>query len=134
MHHPKMLSKNKQTKTAHFDSVPLVNYCTMIASDLRTVYVRPSSASPKFVSADLNEVRKILENCSDSARISALESLIVSLVNGERELVESLLMTLIRFILPLRNKTLKKLLLYLFENIPKTDSEGNLKQEFILVW
>lgn len=106
----------------------------MIAADLRTLFVRPSSASPKFVSADLNEIRKTLETGSDSARISAMKSLIVSLVNGERELVESLLMTLIRFILPLRNKSIKKLLLYLFENIPKTDSEGNLKQEFILVW
>lgn len=106
----------------------------MIASDMRTVFVRPSAAIPKQTTADLNELRKILETGSDSARISAMKSVILSLVNGEKDLAEALLMTLIRFILPLRNKTLKKLLLYLFENIPKTDSEGNLKQEFILVW
>jgi coatomer subunit beta len=106
----------------------------MIASDLRSLYIRPTPAIPKFNSSDATEVRRILEEGPDSARITTLKSLIVSLVNGEHELVEGLVMTLIRFVLPLKDKTLKKLLLLLFENMNKTDSEGNLKQEFILVW
>lgn len=106
----------------------------MIASDLRSLYIRPSSTFPKLSSSDLSELRRTLEEGPDSARITSLKSLIVSLVNGEREMVEGLVMTLIRFVLPLKDKTIKKLLLLLFENMNKTDYEGNLKQEFILVW
>lgn len=106
----------------------------MIASDLRSLYIRPSPSTPKFTSSDTSELRRTLEEGPDAARVTALKSLIVSLVNGERELVEGLVMTLIRFVLPLKDKTVKKLLLLLFENMNKTDSEGNLKQEFILVW
>lgn len=106
----------------------------MIASDLRSLYIRPSSSFPKLTTSDTSELRKTLEEGPDSARINTLKSLIVSLVNGERELVEGLVMTLIRFVLPLKDKSVKKLLLVLFENMNKTDSEGNLKQEFILVW
>jgi coatomer subunit beta len=106
----------------------------MIATDLRTLYIRPTSSLPKLTTSDSSELRRSLEEGPDSARLSALKSLIVAAVNGERELVEGLLMTLIRFVLPLKDKTIKKLLLLLFENMNKTDSEGNLKQEFILVW
>lgn len=106
----------------------------MIASDLRSLYLRPSPATPKLSTSDLSEVRRTLEEGPDPARIATLKSLLVSLVNGERELVEGLVMTLIRFVLPLKDKTVKKLLLLLFENMNKTDNEGNLKHEFILVW
>ena len=106
----------------------------MIASDQRSLYLRPTSTHPKLTSSDSADLRRTLETGPDSARIAALKSLIVSLVNGEREVVEGLLMTLIRFVLPLKDKALKKLLLVLFENMGKTDFEGNLKQEFILVW
>lgn len=106
----------------------------MIASDQRSIYLRPSTSHPKLTSSDLSDIRRILEDGPDTARITTLKSLIVSLVNGEQELVEGLVMTLIRFVLPLKDKTIKKLLLLLFENMNKTDNEGNLKQEFILVW
>jgi coatomer subunit beta len=106
----------------------------MIATDQRSLYLRPSPAHPKFSTSDLSEIRRTLEEGPDTSRIACLKSLIVSLVNGEREMVEGLVMTLIRFVLPLKDKTIKKLLLLLFENMNKTDNEGNLKQEFILVW
>jgi len=106
----------------------------MIASDLRSLYLRPSPSHPKLSTSDLSEVRRTLEEGPDPARIITLKSLLVSLLNGERELVEGLVMTLIRFVLPLKDKTVKKLLLLLFENMNKTDFEGNLKHEFILVW
>ena len=106
----------------------------MIASDQRSLYIRPSSAFPKLSTSESGEIRRTLEEGPDVARIITLKSLLVSLINGERELVEGLVMTLIRFVLPLKDKTIKKLLLLLFENMNKTDSEGNLKQEFILVW
>lgn len=106
----------------------------MIASDLRSLYIRPTPTSPKLSASDATEIRRTLEEGPAPARLLVLNSLIVSLVNGERDLVEGLLMSLIRFVLPLKDKTVKKLLLLLFENMNKTDLEGNLKQEFILVW
>lgn len=106
----------------------------MIATDQRSLYLRPSLSNPKLSTSDLSEIRRTLEEGPDSARIATLKSLVVSLVNGEREMVEGLVMTLIRFVLPLKDKIIKKLLLLLFENMNKTDQEGNLKQEFILVW
>ncbi len=108
--------------------------CLMIASDLRSLYIRPSTSIPKLSAVDSTDIRRTLEEGPEAARISTLKSLLISLINGERELVEGLVMTLIRFVLPLKDKTVKKLLLLLFENMNKTDSEGNLKQEFILVW
>lgn len=106
----------------------------MIASDLRSLYLRPTATCPKLNTTAASELRRTIEEGPASARLLALNSLIVSLVNGERDLVEGLLMSLIRFVLPLKDKTVKRVLLLLFENMNKTDSEGNLKQEFILVW
>lgn len=106
----------------------------MIASDLRSLYLRPTATCPKLNTTDASELRRTIEEGPAPARLLALNSLIVSLVNGERDLVEGLLMSLIRFVLPLKDKTVKRVLLLLFENMNKTDSEGNLKQEFILVW
>jgi len=43
-------------------------------------------------------------------------------------------MPIIQFVLPSRNKQLKKLLHFYWEVCPKYDDEGKLKQEMILVW
>jgi len=46
----------------------------------------------------------------------------------------SLLMTIIRFVMPnQRNKLIKKLVLLFFELVPKTDSQGKLLSEMILL-
>lgn len=50
---------------------------------------------------------------------------------GER--LPGLLMTIIRFVLPLQDHTIKKLLLIFWEIVPKTSSDGKLLQEMILV-
>ncbi|RKP24856.1 Clathrin/coatomer adaptor, adaptin-like protein [Syncephalis pseudoplumigaleata] len=46
---------------------------------------------------------------------------------------EGLLMHVIRFVLPSKNKHLKKLLHFYWELCPKTNEDGKLKQEMILV-
>jgi coatomer subunit beta len=46
----------------------------------------------------------------------------------------SLLMHIIRFVMPSKSKQLKKLLYLYYEICPKLDSSGKLKQEMILVW
>ena len=53
------------------------------------------------------------------------------LLNGEK--MPSILMTIIRFVLPLQDHTIKKLLLIFWEIVPKTGSDGKLLQEMILV-
>lgn len=45
-----------------------------------------------------------------------------------------LLMPIIQFVLPSKNKQLKKLLHFYWEVCRKKDDSGKLKQEMILVW
>jgi hypothetical protein len=45
-----------------------------------------------------------------------------------------LTMHVIRFVLPSKNKALKKLLLFYWEVVPKKTQDGKLRQEMILVW
>lgn len=44
-----------------------------------------------------------------------------------------LLMTVIRFVMPSKDKKLKKLLYFYYEICPKLDAQGKLRQEMILV-
>lgn len=53
------------------------------------------------------------------------------MLNGER--LPGLLMTIIRFVMPSQNHTIKKLLLIFWEIVPKTTADGKLLQEMILV-
>lgn len=53
------------------------------------------------------------------------------ILNGEK--LPGLLMTIIRFVLPLQDHTIKKLLLVFWEIVPKTTPDGKLLQEMILV-
>lgn len=43
-------------------------------------------------------------------------------------------MPIIQYVMPSRNKQLKKLLHFYWEVCPKYDENGKLKQEMILVW
>nr|CAD7200639.1 unnamed protein product [Timema douglasi] len=53
------------------------------------------------------------------------------IASGER--LPGLLMTIIRFVLPLQDHMIKKLLLIFWEIVPKTTQDGKLMQEMILV-
>lgn len=53
------------------------------------------------------------------------------MLNGEK--FPSLLMTIIRFVMPVADHTLKKLLLIFWEIVPKNTPDGKLMQEMILV-
>jgi coatomer subunit beta len=50
------------------------------------------------------------------------------------DLMPDLIMHVIRFVLPSKNKSLKKLLLVYWEICAKKNPDGKLKQEMILVW
>ena len=110
----------------------------MASSSTVTFYVRDPATvaapgAPSRASVDIAEMKKDLENGDDNRRIAAMQTILAGMVNGDTA-VHSLLMTIIRFIVPSKNKTLKKLLLLYLENVNKMDGEGKLRQEMILVW
>lgn len=73
----------------------------------------------------------ILEQGDENVQIDTLKKVIKLLLNGER--LPGLLMTIIRFVMPSQNHTIKKLLLIFWEIVPKTTPDGKLLQEMILV-
>ncbi|KAM6950105.1 coatomer subunit beta [Lycodopsis pacificus] len=72
-----------------------------------------------------------LEKGEIKAKTEALKKVIIMILNGEK--LPGLLMTIIRFVLPLQDHTIKKLLLVFWEIVPKTTADGKLLQEMILV-
>lgn len=65
------------------------------------------------------------------SKTEALKKVIIMILNGEK--LPGLLMTIIRFVLPLQDHTIKKLLLVFWEIVPKTTPDGRLLHEMILV-
>lgn len=64
-------------------------------------------------------------------KIETLKKVIQLILNGEK--MPSLLMHVIKFLMPLQDHTIKKLLLIFWEIIPKTGPDGKLLHEMILV-
>ncbi|KAL7334098.1 coatomer subunit beta [Mucor circinelloides] len=79
----------------------------------------------------LQDFQRAFEKGSDETRIETMKKLLVIMLNGDP--MEKLLLHVIRFVLPSRNKQLKKLLQFYWEICPKTKPDGKLKDEFILV-
>jgi len=77
------------------------------------------------------KLKEDLENGDIPTKTTALKKVMYQLLNGEK--MPSILMTIIRFVLPLQDHTIKKLLLIFWEVVPKTDGDGKLLQEMILV-
>lgn len=77
------------------------------------------------------QLKQDLEKGDTNVKIETLKKVIKLLLNGER--YPGLIMTIIRFVLPVQNHTIKKLLLIFWEIVPKTSSDGKLLQEMILV-
>ena len=73
----------------------------------------------------------LLEQGDARTKIEALKKVIQLILNGEK--MPSLLMIIIRFVMPMQDHTIKKLLLVFWEVVPKYTAEGKLLQEFILV-
>lgn len=84
-------------------------------------------------SEPLNELqmKQDLEKGDIPVKIDALKKTINMIISGER--LPGLLMTIIRFVLPLQDHMIKKLLLIFWEIVPKTSPDGKLLQEMILV-
>ncbi|XP_072016786.1 coatomer subunit beta-like isoform X2 [Amphiura filiformis] len=77
------------------------------------------------------QLKNDIENGDAKTKTTALKNLIYMILNGEK--MPSLLMPVIRFLLPMQDHTVKKLLLIFWEIVPKTHPDGKLLQEMILV-
>lgn len=73
----------------------------------------------------------MIENGDITTKASALKKTIQLILSGEK--LPNILMTVIRFVMPLEDHTIKKLLLVFWEIVPKTTPDGKLLQEMILV-
>ncbi|KIK68837.1 hypothetical protein GYMLUDRAFT_34829 [Collybiopsis luxurians FD-317 M1] len=78
-----------------------------------------------------SELRNALEKGSDEVKLETLRKIVISTINGNPQ--PTLMMPIIQFVMPSRNKQLKKLLHFYWEVCPKYDENGKLKQEMILV-
>ncbi|XP_014469384.1 PREDICTED: coatomer subunit beta [Dinoponera quadriceps] len=100
---------------------------TMTEQPCYTLINIPTDTEP------LNELqlKQDLEKGDVTTKIEALKKTIHMILGGER--LPGLLMTIIRFVLPHQDHTIKKLLLIFWEIVPKTSADGKLLQEMILV-
>ncbi|XP_017042069.1 coatomer subunit beta [Drosophila ficusphila] len=87
--------------------------------------------SPDLEVPNEMQLKQDLEKGDTNVKIETLKRVIKLLLNGER--YPGLIMTIIRFVLPVQNHTIKKLLLIFWEIVPKTSADGKLLQEMILV-
>lgn len=80
----------------------------------------------------LQDLRNQLEKGTDESKVETMKRILTVMLNGDP--MPSLLMHIIRFVMPSKSKPLKKLLYLYYEICPKLDSNGKMKQEMILVW
>lgn len=80
----------------------------------------------------LQELKVHLEKGTDESKTETMKRILTIMLNGDP--MPSLLMHIIRFVMPSKSKPLKKLLYFYYEICPKLDAGGKLKQEMILVW
>lgn len=78
------------------------------------------------------DLKTQLEKGTDETKIETMKRILTIMLNGDP--MPNLLMHIIRFVMPSKNKALKKLLYFYYEICPKLDANGKLKQEMILVW
>lgn len=78
------------------------------------------------------DLKNQLEKGTDESKQETMRRILTVMLNGDP--MPGLLMHIIRFVMPSKNKALKKLLYLYYEICPKLDSNGKLKQEMILVW
>jgi len=92
-------------------------------------YTLISTPDSDYPSQD--QLRKELEIGDLKAKAEALKKVIYIILNGEK--IPGILMAVVKFVLPLQDHNLKKLLLIFWEIIPKTSGDGKLLHEMILV-
>lgn len=97
-------------------------FTLLIAIEIKKFSVEIIMFYLKFFKSEKGDVK---------SKTEALKKVIIMILNGEK--LPGLLMTIIRFVLPLQDHTIKKLLLVFWEIVPKTTPDGRLLHEMILV-
>lgn len=92
-----------------------------------TLIYEPNTAAKSSVS----ELKTLLEKSKDDVKIATMKRIIIAVLNGDS--MPDLLMHIIRFVMPSKNKELKKLLYFYWEVCPKLDQQGKMRHEMILV-
>mmetsp|Transcript_11718 Transcript_11718/g.13507 ORF Transcript_11718/g.13507 Transcript_11718/m.13507 type:complete len:956 (+) Transcript_11718:31-2898(+) len=77
------------------------------------------------------ELKESLEKGDVAAKTNALKKMILLQLNGESQ--GQLIMTVIKHLVPVDDHIIKKLLLYFWEVVDKSDAQGNLLPEMILL-
>lgn len=77
------------------------------------------------------ELKETLEKGDVPAKTAALKKMILMQLNGEPQ--GQLIMTVIKNLVPLEDHAIKKMLLYFWEVVDKSDTNGNLLPEIILL-
>ncbi|KAK5073775.1 coatomer subunit beta [Lithohypha guttulata] len=77
------------------------------------------------------DLKTQLEKGTDETKRQTMKRILTIMLNGDP--MPNLLMHIIRFVMPSKDKQLKKLLYLYYEICPKLDANGKLKQEMILV-
>ena len=84
-----------------------------------------------MISIMLKKFVNISEKGDIKTKTEALKKTIQQILNGEK--LPSLLMTIIRFVMPIQDHMIKKLLLIFWEVVPKYTPDGKMLHEMILV-
>lgn len=92
-----------------------------------TLIYEPDSAAK----ASVAEFKTLLEKSKEEVKIQTMKRIILAVLNGDS--MPDLLMHVIRFVMPSKNKELKKLLYFYWEVCPKLDEHGKMRHEIILV-
>lgn len=82
-------------------------------------------------SASSAEINKALTEGNDAAKADALRKVIAMMLEGEQ--MSNVFITVVRYVLPSEDHTVQKLLLFYLELVDRTDSNGNLLPEMILI-
>ncbi|CCC68346.1 hypothetical protein NCAS_0B02620 [Naumovozyma castellii] len=93
-----------------------------------TLVFDPSSNGQTYSATDF---QKSLEKGSDEEKIVTMKAILATMLEGNP--LPELLMHIIRFVMPSKNKQLKKLIYFYWEIVPKLDEDGKLRHEMILV-
>ncbi|CCD24166.1 coatomer subunit beta NDAI_0C05070 [Naumovozyma dairenensis CBS 421] len=93
-----------------------------------TLVFDPSTNGESY---SVSDFQKSLEKGSDNEKISTMKAILATMLEGNP--LPELLMHIIRFVMPSKDKRLKKLLYFYWEIVPKLDQEGKLRHEMILV-
>ncbi|CAI4363736.1 APG_G0011200.mRNA.1.CDS.1 [Saccharomyces cerevisiae] len=103
----------------------------MTSLSSQPAYTLVFDPSPSMETYSSTDFQKALEKGSDEQKIDTMKSILVTMLEGNP--MPELLMHIIRFVMPSKNKELKKLLYFYWEIVPKLAEDGKLRHEMILV-